>query len=993
MPIFLTLMLVAMSFPAPLPASDQTPERVLIAGCDQAYPPYEFIDLRGEPAGFTIDLIRAISEVMGLAIDIRPGPWAAVRDDLEEGRIDLITGMYFSEQRDRLVDFSPPHLIVSSSIFVRRGSTIRQAADLASREIIVQEGDILHDYARTAFPQARIITVPSPLEALRLLASGRHDCALCTRLQGLYFVSTWKLSNIEAVGAPLEHRPYCFAVHEGDEDLLAALSEGLRIIKATGRYAQIYDTWFGAYERQAPPLLIRHILWVLIPLLLVLTGIFLWSWSLRKTVALRTEDLKSELTRRARAEEDLRLNESRLEALLRIGQMTQATPRKITDLVLEECVRLTRSTLGYIAFVSEDEFVITMHSWSEKAMQECRVSDRPQTYRLEDTGLWTEALRQRRSVITNDYQAPNPLKRGCPEGHVQITRHMGIPVFDGERIVALAGVANKAEDYDASDERQLTLLMQEMWRILERDASELRLKESQRTLSEILEQSSIATFVLDRDHRVLYWNRACERLTGLSAAAVVGTRDHWRPFYPEARPLLADLILDGASPGEVERLYRGSSVTHRTSEEAHEAENFYPSLGRWLFFSSAPLRDTAGQVVGAIESFQDITERKVAEEAHRESERRLATLMGNLPGMAFRCRNDSDWSMEFVSQGALPLTGYAPGDLIDNRTVAYGDLIHPADRDTVWNEIQQALSGQRPYTLTYRIRTAKGQERWVWEQGIGVGGTEGAPVAIEGFISDITELKMAEAALRISKERLEISNRELQDFAYVSSHDLQEPLRKVQAFGERFMTHYRDRLDERGIDYLERMLGATGRMQQLINDLLSFSRITTKARPFAQVDLARVIREVLDDLEVTIEALGATVTLDDLPMLEAEPLQMRQLFQNLIGNALKFHRPEDTPCVEISASPAPPGEDGSARCEIRVRDNGIGFDVKYLDRIFGVFQRLHGRGEYQGTGIGLAVCRKIAERHGGTITAHSSPGQGATFIITLPLTQEKGAIL
>ncbi|HUA69158.1 MAG TPA: ATP-binding protein, partial [Candidatus Saccharimonadales bacterium] len=203
------------------------------------------------------------------------------------------------------------------------------------------------------------------------------------------------------------------------------------------------------------------------------------------------------------------------------------------------------------------------------------------------------------------------------------------------------------------------------------------------------------------------------------------------------------------------------------------------------------------------------------------------------------------------------------------------------------------------------------------------------------------------------------------------------------------------KLDAESHDYLERMQKAASRMQTLINDLLTFSRVTTKARPFVQMDLAQVAREVVNDLEGRIEQVRGCVEIGTLPLIEAEPVQMRQLFQNLIGNALKFRRPEVPPVVKVTAQiiagPAPEAGTGIVRklCQLTVSDNGIGFDEKYLDRIFNVFQRLHSRNEYEGTGMGLAIARKIALFHRGEITAKSKPGQGATFIVTLPMTHPK----
>ena len=256
-----------------------------------------------------------------------------------------------------------------------------------------------------------------------------------------------------------------------------------------------------------------------------------------------------------------------------------------------------------------------------------------------------------------------------------------------------------------------------------------------------------------------------------------------------------------------------------------------------------------------------------------------------------------------------------------------------------------------------------------------------------------TELETSLEELRESNKKLEQSNQELQEFASIAAHDLQEPLRKVEAFGDRLAVKCGDLLTEQGRDYLSRMRNAAGRMRTLIDDVLTFSRVTTKGERFTPIDLNQVAQEVLSDLEVHLEQVGGRVEVDDLPTIDGDPIQMRQLFQNLIGNALKFHQPEAPPVVKIHSQRIKSRHDGpeggyslDELCEIIVEDNGIGFEDKYLDRLFTIFQRLHGRGDYEGNGVGLAVCRKIAERHGGNITAKGDPGEGATFIVTLPTT-------
>ena len=259
---------------------------------------------------------------------------------------------------------------------------------------------------------------------------------------------------------------------------------------------------------------------------------------------------------------------------------------------------------------------------------------------------------------------------------------------------------------------------------------------------------------------------------------------------------------------------------------------------------------------------------------------------------------------------------------------------------------------------------------------------------------DITERKRAEEELKDFAAQLKRSNAELQDFASVASHDLQEPLRKVQAFGDRLKVKYGDSLNEDGRDYLERMQNAAGRMQTLITDLLTFSRVTTQAQPFVPVDLRRVTNEVLSDLETRIETTNGTIEIGELATIDADPMQMRQLLQNLIGNALKFNRPGVPPIVKIGGQichsfAADKVETAGATYCLNVGDNGIGFEDKYVEKIFKVFQRLHGRSEYEGTGIGLSVCRKIAERHGGNIKVQSTLGEGTTFTVNMPVKQSE----
>lgn len=360
-----------------------------------------------------------------------------------------------------------------------------------------------------------------------------------------------------------------------------------------------------------------------------------------------------------------------------------------------------------------------------------------------------------------------------------------------------------------------------------------------------------------------------------------------------------------------------------------------------------------------------------------------------------------DGKIVFLSPSTRNILGYSPRAAIGLQSF---DFVHPDDLKMVKESYRKAFQ-DRDFVFQHEFRYKHQNGSWRVLEGVGrqYQDENGYVVGILHNSRDITERKMVEKQLRNYTYKLEQSNRELQDFAYVASHDLQEPLRKVQAFGDRLERKYAADLGDEGRDCIDRMRNAAGRMQNLINDLLTFSRVSTKTQPFKPTDLKKIAEDVVSDLEVRIEQTGGRVEIGELPTIDADPVQMQQLLQNLIGNALKFHRPEVSPVVKVYAQAVMPtgasfvleneeiqvGDSDDTLCRLVVEDNGIGFDEKYLDRIFTVFQRLHGRAEYEGSGIGLAVCRKIVERHGGTINAESEPNCGASFYINLPIAQEE----
>jgi PAS domain S-box-containing protein len=368
----------------------------------------------------------------------------------------------------------------------------------------------------------------------------------------------------------------------------------------------------------------------------------------------------------------------------------------------------------------------------------------------------------------------------------------------------------------------------------------------------------------------------------------------------------------------------------------------------------------------------------------RQAESRFRALVEQIPAITYTTRLDEDGSYIYISPQVEAMLGFTPQEWLSDPQ-RLSKQLHRDDCDRVLAQIRDGRQNRKGIRLEYRLLTRERRTVWIRDESTIVSDETGTPLFIQGVMFDISERKKSEADLERYATQLERSNRELQDFAYITSHDLQEPLRKIQAFGERLKAKQGASLGEDGLDYIERMRNSSARMQALINDLLVYSRLTTKALPFVPTNLNMIANEVASNLELLIDERHGRLEIGDLPTVDADPVQMRQLLQNLIQNGLKFHQPGKSPVIKVYSQDGNMERRWVKQVDIVVEDNGIGFDEKYLDRIFQPFQRLHPRNEFEGSGIGLSICRKIVERHGGSITAKSKPGLGSKFIFTLPI--------
>lgn len=479
----------------------------------------------------------------------------------------------------------------------------------------------------------------------------------------------------------------------------------------------------------------------------------------------------------------------------------------------------------------------------------------------------------------------------------------------------------------------------------ERKPAEQALHEKEASLQGILDATRESIWLFDLAGIIRLGNQTALARLKKPAGEVIGR--HFSQFMPpelaQARQERLTQVIETGQPIEFEDQRAGIAFLH----------NFYP------------VRDAAGKVTGVAAFSRDITHRNQTEHELQTAHRQTAEILESISDAFYSLDQESRFT--YVNHKAAALWGMQPQDLL-------GKIIwdvFPSGRQTEsYARIHQALAHRQP--VQYESYSAF-LDQWVdihiypTEQGVSV------------YFQDITARKQAEAALTQYTRDLERSNRDLQEFAFVASHDLQEPLRKIELLG-RLILDEGTNLTERQKDQFTRMRTAAARMLSMIDGLLQLSRLSTQARSFQAVDLNHVVHEVLSDLEVLIKRTGGTVEVGNLPCLKADPLQMHQLMQNLIGNALKFQPPGRVPLVKIYSQRLTP-----TAVQILVEDNGIGFDEKHLAQLFQPFKRLVGKSEYEGSGIGLAIARRIVERHGGDITARSQRGQGTTFLITLPV--------
>jgi PAS domain S-box-containing protein len=508
--------------------------------------------------------------------------------------------------------------------------------------------------------------------------------------------------------------------------------------------------------------------------------------------------------------------------------------------------------------------------------------------------------------------------------------------------------------------------------ITERRQMERAVRESEARLDSMLQTMVDGVVFVNPEGEITYANAAAERILEVYRDGILGRYYHERNWQQ---------IDEHGDPYPADRLPLTLALREHRAVESVEHGIVAPNGDRkWLSVNAAPLMDGEGQLYGAVASFRDVTQQKRMEEALRDSEQRYRTLFDHAGDAIFV--HDLDGQFLDVNRVACERLGYTREALLEMTPM---DIAASEDADQVRGHIEAIQRAEHIVFEATHVR--RDGTRIPVEINSRYIEYEGRP-AVLNLARDITGRREAEEAIGRYADELERSNEELEHFAYIVSHDLREPLRMVSSYLALLKRRYAGDLDAKADKFIDYAVDGADRMQEMIQALLDLSRVETQGRDFAPTDTGAIVARTLKALGRVIHETEAEINHGPLPTVMADEAQLTQVFQNLIANALKFHREGVLPRVHIAAREGERGGEGEGEWVFSVTDNGIGLDPAQADRLFQVFQRLHTREEYEGMGIGLALCKRIIERHGGRIWVESRPGEGSTLVFTLPIRKE-----
>jgi PAS domain S-box-containing protein len=804
-----------LTFPSSSLAGPVTGLPKLIVGGDHDNPPYEFV-VNGQATGFNIELLRAVARIEGLTMEFRLGPWGTVRKALEKGEIDALAGMYYSAERSRVADFSVPHTLATPAIFVRKGSPVRSLESMRGREIIVQNGDVAHDFLREKGLASRIITVTDPGEVLRLLASGKHDCALMpSLLQGEYLVRKYGLGNLTAITTGLPQFNYCFAVRKGDRELLSRLDEGLNILRVTGEYREIYDKWFGVYEQKALWDTLKYYILALALALMLFLGFLIWSATLKRQVDLRTAELR-------RREEDLRFTQYAIDST--VSQAFWMTDDGRLFYVNDAACRALGFTrdelLGMTIRDIDPTYPLERFAEQWRDLREHGALTFETRHQAKDGRIYPVEIRANYVVFdgkeyycafATDISERKRAEEELRQAHDELEKRVEARTMDllntNRLLQHEITVRKKAEEALRESESAVRLKLES---ILDPqgDIGELDLAdiidaaEIQVLMDDLYRLAGIKMSIIDLKGRVLVnvgWQDICLKfhrahpeslkkcLESDTELAVGVPAGEFRSYKCKNNMwhLVTPIIVGGKHLGnlfmgqfffENEQLdydlFRSQSSQYGFPEEAyiaaleavprHSEERVNKAKAVFL-----RLTDMFSKLsYSNIKLARSLTERERLTETLQEAN----LVVENSPVVLFRWGADDTWPVELVSGNVLRF-GYTPDEFLSG-AITYSVIIHPDDLHRVVREVRDyCAEGADQFRLEYRIMTKGGEVRWVNEHTKVDRNAEGCLTHFQGIVIDVTDRKRMEEAIHESRAKYQAIVDNIDGIIYICSQD------------------------------------------------------------------------------------------------------------------------------------------------------------------------------------------------------------------------------
>ncbi len=916
-----------------LPASSQTAQPYaqneetlrVVVGADRNYPPYEFEDEAGMPIGFNIDLIREVARTMGFEVHIRTGPWSEIRQDFESDKIDILSGMFYSEERDGVVDFSIPHIVAHHAVFVRKGSSAHSLEDLKGKEIIVQRGDIMHDYVKSLGLTDSIIAVPDQADALRLLASGRHDGALLSKLQGQYFLNKLNLTNVETTGPAIMPRDYCFAVSEGNRVLLSKLNEGLQILNNTGAYKRIRDKWFGVYEHESSLFYWKIAAWVLLSWLSIAALTWLWNRSLKREVKRRTEEMRQELSLRMQAEEALKESEARY--------------RELVENANSIILRLTPS--GEITFFNEFAQGFFGFSQQEIIGQNVVGTIVPET---ESSG------RNLSSLILDLGRNPDKYRNNENENMLR----SGGRVWVAWTNKAIYGPEGRLEEILCVGND-----------ITARKRAEEALFESEQRYRTLFETASDAILVAE-EQKLVDCNSKLLEMFRCAKEDLMGTPPHF--LSPSAQP-------NGANSEAKARELIGKALDGhaqffewrhcRSDGEPFDAE---VSLSRFDLWGKRFL-------LGIL---RDITDRKRSERALQETKEALHALIkaSPVPIMAL----DVEGRVTMWNPASEAVFGWKKEEVLGQPTpvALSGELKGLRDQD------DSAIGGDS-FTGIEAIRRRKdGSPIEISISAAPMHDAEGRVSGIMSVMMDITERNRLEAQLRQAQKLEAIGT-----LAGGIAHDFNNILAAIIGYTElslqrlsasdpigRNLEEVR-RASMRAKDLVKQILSFSRMMEREERLVLDVVPVMKEGIRFIRASLPTSIELSVDIPKTPMMVMANPTHMHQILLNLCTNASHAMEEGGLLKVGLSEIRTDSSMRLHV------PGLHEGRYIQLSVSDTGHGMDKAVMERIFDPYFTTKQVGK--GSGLGLAVVHGIVKRYGGAIRVQSERGKGALFEIFIPV--------